>query len=103
MLMCIHVNIYIYCVREARWARLGDLNYLIDNDKVGPKDYKIEERLIHPNYQKPSSYNDIALFRLEEIVDFTEFIRPICLNTDQSLNPSLMVATGWGKTNYGEF
>lgn len=74
---------------------------MVDTDDARPKDYKIEQRIIHPNYKKPSSYNDIALFRLEQNVEFSEYVRPLCLNTDQSLNPPLMAATGWGKTNYG--
>jgi len=86
--------------REVKWARLGDLNYLTDTDESKPKDYKIEKRIVHPNYKRPISYNDIALLRLEQIVEFSEFVRPLCLNTDQSLDPSLVVATGWGKTDF---
>lgn len=83
------------------WARLGDLNYLSDTDDARPKDYRIIQRIIHPNYKPPSIYNDIALFRLEKKVEFSEYARPICLNTDKSMKPLMAIATGWGQDGYG--
>jgi len=90
-----------YLSSYARWARLGELNYLIDTDIAKPKDYKIVQRVLHPKYLPPSLYNDIALFRLEENVEFSAFVRPICLNADQFFNPSTLVATGWGQIETG--
>ncbi|XP_045762382.1 phenoloxidase-activating enzyme-like [Maniola jurtina] len=47
--------------------------------------------------------HDIALFRLAEMVDFTDFIRPICLPTlDVSKSPKNQLkffAAGWGAVN----
>ncbi|XP_026816313.1 serine protease snake-like [Rhopalosiphum maidis] len=86
----------------AIWARLGDLDYDSESDEANPKDYKIVERIIHPNYKAPSFYNDIALFRLERDVDFSPFIRPICLNTDHYLRPPAIIATGWGRVDTAE-
>lgn len=86
-----------------RWARLGELNYLTDTDDARPKDYKIVQRVIHPNYKNPMLYNDIALFRLEEDVTFSPYVRPICLNVDpymQSTTPQKVIATGWGQINH---
>ncbi|XP_026808326.1 serine protease snake-like [Rhopalosiphum maidis] len=88
--------------KPAKWARLGDLDYASDTDEAKPNDYKIVERIIHPNYKPPSLYNDIALFRLERDVDFSPFVRPICLNTDHSLRPPAIIATGWGRTDTAE-
>jgi len=85
----------------ARWARLGDLNYLIDTDLANPKDYKIVQRKIHPKYRLPSLYNDIALFKLEKEVEFSAFVRPICLNTNKFLKPRTTIASGWGQTEFG--
>jgi len=81
-----------------QWARLGDLNVVTDTDIAQPKDYRIVEHVIHPDYKPPLKYNDIALFRLETEVEFTAYIRPICLNTDPAINPEVLIATGWGKT-----
>ncbi|XP_022172614.1 serine protease snake-like [Myzus persicae] len=85
--------------RFANWARLGELDYLSETDDARPKDYKIVQRIIHPNYKSTSLYHDIALFRLERDVDFSPFVRPICLNTDNMLRPPAIIATGWGKTD----
>lgn len=82
----------------AQWVRLGDLDYISETDEARPKDYKIVERIVHPNYKPPSLYNDIALFRLERDVEFSAFVRPICLNTDHSFRPPAIIATGWGRT-----
>lgn len=87
----------------ARWVRLGDLNYLNDTDGARPKDYKVVQRVIHPKYRSPSLYYDIALFRLEKNVEYSEFVRPTCLNTNQFLNPTTLVASGWGQTDFGQF
>uniref|UniRef100_A0A2H8TSH9 Serine protease snake n=1 Tax=Melanaphis sacchari TaxID=742174 RepID=A0A2H8TSH9_9HEMI len=89
-------------MRYAQWARLGDLDYLSETDEARPKDYRIVERIVHPNYKPPSLYNDIALFRLERDVDFSPFVRPICLNTDHYLTPPAIIATGWGRTETGK-
>ncbi|CAI6366304.1 unnamed protein product [Macrosiphum euphorbiae] len=82
----------------ARWARLGVLARVFNESNVNrPKDYQIVEHVIHPDYKPPSLYNDIALFRLERDVEFSEEVRPICLNSDPSLTPSKQIVTGWGR------
>lgn len=93
---------------HVRWARLGELNYKSDTDLARPKDYKIIQRVVHPDYQPPSLYNDIALFCLEKEVEFSAFVRPICLNADPylqstSAEPETAIATGWGLIKYGWF
>lgn len=86
----------------ARWARLGVLERVVNESNVNrPNDYKIVEHIIHPDYNPPSLYNDIALFRLETNVAFSEKVRPICLNTDPNLTPSKQIATGWGRISTG--
>lgn len=106
----IHYIYFINCYKKtyifrtyAQWVRLGDLDYISETDEARPKDYKIVERIVHPNYKPPSLYNDIALFRLERDVEFSAFVRPICLNTDHSLRPPAIIATGWGRTDTGKF
>lgn len=84
----------------ALWARLGVLNYLSNTENDKPKDYQIVQRILHPNYTPHSFYHDIALFRLEKDVEFSAYIRPICLNTDNSLKPSIVTATGWGQIGF---
>lgn len=59
---------------------------------------KIENIVVHPNYVKLKLENDIALYGLESIVKFTDYIRPICLNVDPTLNVDEATACGWGAT-----
>ena len=70
------------------------------------RDFVVEKTFPHENYnpQSGNQHNDIALLRLsEKIINFTDFIRPICLTIDKSLrnidlSNELMYVTGWGRT-----
>lgn len=94
-LLLYYINDFL--CRKASWARLGIKNI---HDKVG-LDRRIVQHVVHQHYKPPSRYNDIALFRLEYEVHFSESIKPICLNSDQLLNPETQIATGWGRTATG--
>lgn len=83
--------------------RLGDLNIISTSDDARPNNYQIVDHVVHPCYRPPSVYNDIALFRLETDVEFSEYITPICLNSDPYLEQYTQVATSWGKTSFGKF
>lgn len=87
----------------ARWARLGDLNIASTADEARPENYRIIEHILHPEYEPPAQYNDIGLFLLEKDVEFSKFIRPICLNSDPLINPTVQIATGWGQIYTGKF
>lgn len=88
----------------ARWARLGVIDRFVNKASiVRPKDYRIVHHEIQPDYKPTSLYNDIALFRLEKDVEFSDAVRPICLNTDLSVTPLKQIATGWGRTATGWF
>lgn len=79
------------------WARLGDLNLTSNMDDASPRDYKIIERIPHPNYTGPATYNDIALVKLDRIVTYNFYVRPACLYTKRSVEDNTkLVATGWG-------
>jgi len=86
----------------ATWARLGDLNLVTTTEFSKPADYKIVEHVMHPDYKPREHYNDIALFRLETEVKFSSYVKPICLNSDESLKPPDAIATGWGRTGSAE-
>jgi len=89
----------------ARWVRLGvseRVGTLFKESRVDrSKDYRIVEHIIHPDYKPPSLYNDIALFRLENDVEFSEKVRPICLNSDLYTTPLKLIVTGWGRISTG--
>ncbi|XP_060835017.1 serine protease snake-like isoform X2 [Rhopalosiphum padi] len=82
----------------AQWVRLGVIDRVVTEDSVvQPKDYRIVQHVIHPGYKPPSLYNDIALFRLERNVEFSDAVQPICLNSDPSITPLKQILTGWGR------
>ncbi|XP_026469729.1 CLIP domain-containing serine protease 2-like [Ctenocephalides felis] len=69
-----------------------------------PVDLAIADRTVHELYNPNSrnQQNDIALLRLERSVQFTDYIKPVCLpdateQTKSFVGKSLYVA-GWGKT-----
>ncbi|EFN75742.1 Serine protease easter [Harpegnathos saltator] len=91
-------------------VRLGEYNTETEQDCVrdgensmicsdDPISVGVEEQIAHEQY-KPLSRdqrNDIALLRLSRDVQFTRFIKPICLPSNSSLGNKFYVA-GWGKT-----
>ena len=61
---------------------------------------EVQETFTHPKYEKGLAYYDAALLKIAYI-EFTFFIRPICLPTTSSLDPykyddKLASVTGWG-------
>lgn len=55
---------------------------------------------MHENYTRDSYDNDIVLLQLDQPVQYTQFLKPICIN-DGELNypPGLnCMVTGWGRT-----
>ncbi|XP_060807688.1 phenoloxidase-activating enzyme-like [Amyelois transitella] len=63
----------------------------------------IEETIVHPQYDLITKSNDIGLVRMRDNAPFTDFIRPICLPTnDVTEEPPhrfRLVAAGWGEYN----
>jgi hypothetical protein len=60
-------------------ARLGEHNLESDFDGATPLDYVIARTLIHPNYSRTKYHNDIAILTLQNSVQFSDKISPICL------------------------
>eukprot|EP00099_Drosophila_melanogaster_P015520 NP_524362.2 easter, isoform A [Drosophila melanogaster] len=68
-------------------------------------DVPVERTIPHPDYIPASKnqVNDIALLRLAQQVEYTDFVRPICLPLDVNLRSATfdgitMDVAGWGKT-----
>ncbi|XP_070139954.1 mast cell protease 1A-like [Drosophila kikkawai] len=65
----------------------------------------VDLQIPYPQYTntKKDIKNDIGLFRLARTVQYTNFIRPICLPTNYNplAQTSQLTATGWGKTEHG--
>ncbi|XP_054615682.1 trypsin-3-like isoform X2 [Dunckerocampus dactyliophorus] len=81
-------NLLIYLGRQ---SQLGNNN---DNEV----ERQVAEVIPHEDYSPVNNDNDVALVRLTEPVDFTDFIRPICLAAQDSDIPvgTDFIVTGWG-------
>uniref|UniRef100_A0A3P8S6M9 Peptidase S1 domain-containing protein n=1 Tax=Amphiprion percula TaxID=161767 RepID=A0A3P8S6M9_AMPPE len=57
----------------------------------------------HPDYNPSTNDNDIALLQLSSAVNFTDYIRPVCLAADGSVFPggTSCWVTGWGNIQSG--
>uniref|UniRef100_UPI0009B48506 vitamin K-dependent protein C-like n=1 Tax=Monopterus albus TaxID=43700 RepID=UPI0009B48506 len=70
---------------------------------------KVIKAFKHPNYNRRTVDNDIALLRLETPAPFSNYIVPACLPGREMaervlhLNNTLTVVTGWGKDDVGHF
>ncbi|XP_029723493.2 serine protease grass-like [Aedes albopictus] len=73
-----------------------------DEDCAGPVlDVKVEQSIIHPQYNMPKFSNDIGLIRLRHAVKFQDHIKPICLPVTADFQKMIFpryILTGWGKT-----
>ncbi|XP_031353250.1 melanization protease 1-like [Photinus pyralis] len=92
-------------------VRLGDYDVTTDKDCVNGTlfgeecsdpavVYGIEELIPHPSFSRRTAENDIGLIRLSRNVEYSEYIRPICLPTVNSkLEDGVQLAvSGWGIT-----
>jgi hypothetical protein len=68
-------------------------------------DIPVAEKIPHEGYDPANQhhYNDIAILRLASPVRFSDFIKPICLPSTQTLKSvnhvgEPMVVAGWGRT-----
>ncbi|KAF1393468.1 hypothetical protein PFLUV_G00016050 [Perca fluviatilis] len=82
------------------------LGLLDAGDKRLATNRSVQEIVLHPNFQPNNYNNDIALLRLDQPLDFTELIRPVCLppphipgDPPSPLPNSLGLVAGWGISN----
>ncbi|CAG4953631.1 unnamed protein product [Parnassius apollo] len=95
-------------VRLGEWDTETEHDCEESNCSDPPLDIDINDTIIHPLYDMRTFNSDIALLRLKNVVNFTEFIRPVCLpNTKYAMkqdyvNGTVFWTAGWGKTEFGE-
>ncbi|XP_038565978.1 serine protease 27-like [Micropterus salmoides] len=63
----------------------------------------VSQIIQHPNYNTTTNDNDIALLKLSSPVNFTDYIRPVCLAVDGSVfnAGTTCWVTGWGRIQTG--
>lgn len=76
-----------------------------DDEQVCRQEYKVEKIIVHPSYNisVKSKLHDITLLRLAEDVEFSKYVRPICLPFDDTIKAMPIddedfTVTGWGAT-----
>ncbi|XP_062554878.1 venom protease-like isoform X2 [Armigeres subalbatus] len=85
------------------FVRLGDQHLFREDDGASPKEYTIDEFIMHPDFKRrQGKYNDIALIKLTEAVIFNRNIRPACLYDQVAVPKKPVIATGFGSTGVAE-
>ena len=67
-------------------------------DEGTEKIIDVVEVILHENYNRSITDNDMALFRLAEDVQYTRSIKPICLPRDDVTDNMMCITAGWGHT-----
>uniref|UniRef100_A0A182R026 CLIP domain-containing serine protease n=1 Tax=Anopheles farauti TaxID=69004 RepID=A0A182R026_9DIPT len=95
----------VYQVRLGEFDTTTAIDCQNDDCADPVRDVLIEDQIVHPDYYKENGadYNDIALLQLAEKVEFTEFVRPICLPLTpqtRAVNHTgkYVSVAGWGQT-----
>lgn len=99
-------NWYLSKVRLGEWDRATNPDCQEVNQvyQCAPEylDVDISKVFIHESYSSDSEnkFNDIAVLKLASIVEFTDFVRPICIDLDSSVNTYFGAVTtiGFGAT-----
>jgi trypsin len=63
------------------------------------KIFNIAKKHAHPDYNRRTNENDIALIKIRGSVNFTEHLYPICLPTSQIESPDVIIS-GFGQTGH---
>lgn len=66
------------------------------------KEYQIFEVIIHFNYDSDYLENDIAILKLKTLIEYSEYILPICLIDNDELKDEVGIVAGWGKNEINE-
>ncbi|XP_059056612.1 serine protease snake-like [Achroia grisella] len=62
--------------------------------------YKIKNIIQHPDYHPPSKYNDIALLKTEQKIQYNLNVLPACLHSGFPVSDEYATAVGWGALGY---
>ncbi|XP_050354552.1 venom protease-like isoform X2 [Nymphalis io] len=104
-----HVLTAAHCIHnheeDLYLVRLGELDLDREDEGATPIDVLIKYKIKHEGYNPKAFTNDIGLLILQNDVQFTDLIRPICIPLTSDLraknfenyNP---IIAGWGDTEF---
>ncbi|XP_046689059.1 phenoloxidase-activating factor 2-like isoform X4 [Homalodisca vitripennis] len=82
-------------------AGLWNTTNILESDKH--QDRTVSATVLHSGYDKSKVQNDVALLVLNDPLDITDNVAPICLpSRDTIYNSTNCIATGWGVGNLGK-
>lgn len=76
------------------------MDFARDEDDAKPRTYSVAKAIPHPEYRTGENYHDIALLEVSQDMEFDEFARPACLNSNLNPKERMAIVTGWGYTEY---
>ncbi|XP_065364678.1 uncharacterized protein DDB_G0292186 isoform X2 [Calliphora vicina] len=82
-------------------VRMGVVNFTDPIEMSNAVELRIKETYIHDDYLTRLTYNDIAILELERDVEYSEYVYPVCLYTNET-DPDTRIklwVTGWGTVN----
>ncbi|XP_068973407.1 venom serine protease Bi-VSP [Bombus flavifrons] len=102
-----HVLTAAHCaeINELYVVRIGDLNLVRNDDGAHPVQIEIESKIIHPEYISGVTKHDIAVLKLVEEVQFSQYVYPICLPVEDNLRNNNFeryypFIAGWGSVGH---
>ncbi|KAH8302721.1 hypothetical protein KR044_010130 [Drosophila immigrans] len=101
-----HILTAAHCIRDdLTFVRLGEYDLSIETE-ARHVDINIVKAVAHPEYNRRNGRSDIAMLYLEHNVEFTNYIKPICLPNSPILRAKSFVdrtpyVIGWGRTQEG--
>ncbi|RZB70354.1 Trypsin domain containing protein [Asbolus verrucosus] len=95
-------NVYSVILGEYDIRNVTDCIYHAYGDDCADevKEFLVQSYKVHPEYVASSKVNDIALVRLQGEVEFSDFIKPVCLppNALRLNHSETWWVGGWGET-----
>ncbi|KAK3862276.1 hypothetical protein Pcinc_031844 [Petrolisthes cinctipes] len=94
-----HDHRHLHCLTT---VRLGELDFSSENEENSrPADYTIEQIYVHPDYQHTTviRYNDVAIIRTKEEIQFNEFVYPYCILAEPLPPKTKVIGAGFGLIN----
>ena len=81
--------------------RLGEYDTFGTQETYPYQDYQPSSIKVHPYYNQENLYNDIAIIKLSQKVEYQPNIGTACLPyEDENYDQQNCVTTGWGKDAY---